>query len=276
MVCSVSVMIPAWLPVKLSLGTPRSCRAMHSRAMALRSPAVISMSISRPGWVSGHLAGQVEELVGLLAHGGDGHHHLVAAAHGPGHVVRDGAHAIGVGDGGAAELHHQQGHRLRGYQRALGPPGVPAAALGEVSGGYLGSPCRQRREPASAPAARPAWRSCSRRRRAASAGGAVIIVASSSPSPSCSPSSPARAAPRRCHSSGSSTTAPGSCHDRGRHLDHRADGHPANGGPGPGGGTLTARHPVPKAQRTATPTSRPSPRPPPTAWTRARPTPRRS
>jgi hypothetical protein len=48
-VWSVSVMIPAWLPVKLALGTPMSARAMHSSAMALRSPAVMSMSISRPG-----------------------------------------------------------------------------------------------------------------------------------------------------------------------------------------------------------------------------------
>ena len=34
---------------------PGVVRAMHSRAMALRSPAVMSMSISRPGWVVGHL-----------------------------------------------------------------------------------------------------------------------------------------------------------------------------------------------------------------------------
>src|SRR5690606_27094602 len=45
----LSVMNPAWLPVKLSAGTPRSWRAMHTRAVALRSPAVMSMSISRPG-----------------------------------------------------------------------------------------------------------------------------------------------------------------------------------------------------------------------------------
>jgi hypothetical protein len=48
-VCAVSVISPAWLPVNESACTPASCRAMHSRAMALRSPAVISMSISRPG-----------------------------------------------------------------------------------------------------------------------------------------------------------------------------------------------------------------------------------
>ena len=48
----VSVMKPAWLPVKLSAGTPTECSAMHSSAIALRSPAVINMSISRPGRTS--------------------------------------------------------------------------------------------------------------------------------------------------------------------------------------------------------------------------------
>ena len=42
-------MKPAWLPVKLAASRPWSCRAMAMSAMALRSPAVISMSISRPG-----------------------------------------------------------------------------------------------------------------------------------------------------------------------------------------------------------------------------------
>ncbi len=45
----VSVTKPAWLPVKLSAATPAPWSAMQSSAMALRSPAVTSMSISRPG-----------------------------------------------------------------------------------------------------------------------------------------------------------------------------------------------------------------------------------
>ena len=45
----MSVMNPAWLPVKLAAARPWSCSAMAISAMALRSPAVISMSISRPG-----------------------------------------------------------------------------------------------------------------------------------------------------------------------------------------------------------------------------------
>ena len=52
LVCVVSVMNPAWLPVNDSASTPTSHSAMHSSAMALRSPAVTSMSISRPGRVA--------------------------------------------------------------------------------------------------------------------------------------------------------------------------------------------------------------------------------
>ena len=45
----VSVMIPAWDPVKEAESTPRSASAMHTRAMEIRSPAVSSMSSSRGG-----------------------------------------------------------------------------------------------------------------------------------------------------------------------------------------------------------------------------------
>ena len=48
---TVSVMMPTWLPVKLTAGTPRSARAIVSRAAETRSPVVSSMSISRPGRV---------------------------------------------------------------------------------------------------------------------------------------------------------------------------------------------------------------------------------
>ena len=42
--------MPAWLPVNDDASTPSSASAMHSNAIDLRSPAVSSMSISRPGW----------------------------------------------------------------------------------------------------------------------------------------------------------------------------------------------------------------------------------
>ena len=48
----VSVMMPTWLPVKLTAETPRSARAIVSSAADTRSPVVSNMSISRPGRVS--------------------------------------------------------------------------------------------------------------------------------------------------------------------------------------------------------------------------------
>ena len=42
-------MTPAWLPVKLRASRPSRAIAIASSAMAIRSPAVSSMSSSRPG-----------------------------------------------------------------------------------------------------------------------------------------------------------------------------------------------------------------------------------
>ena len=42
-----SVITPAWLPVKLIAGTPRSESAMLIRDMLMRSPVVNNMSSSR-------------------------------------------------------------------------------------------------------------------------------------------------------------------------------------------------------------------------------------
>ena len=47
-----SVTMPAWLPVNDVAWTPMSWMAMHSRAMEMRSPALMSMSSSRR-WGSG-------------------------------------------------------------------------------------------------------------------------------------------------------------------------------------------------------------------------------
>ncbi len=46
--CAVSVRMPAWDPVKLTACSPRSMIAMQRSAIEIRSPAVSSMSISRP------------------------------------------------------------------------------------------------------------------------------------------------------------------------------------------------------------------------------------
>src|SRR5271155_3856695 len=49
LVCEVSVMIPAWLPVRDTASAPSSARAMHMSDMDIRSPALTSMSYSRGG-----------------------------------------------------------------------------------------------------------------------------------------------------------------------------------------------------------------------------------
>ena len=66
-----SVMTPAWLPVNERASWPRLAMAMASRAIEIRSPVVSSMSSSRPGGSGRDLLGEVEQLVGRVAHGGD-------------------------------------------------------------------------------------------------------------------------------------------------------------------------------------------------------------
>ena len=113
-------MKPAWLPVKLSAGTPMSCRAMQSRAVALRSPAVMSMSISRPGRTLDTSAARRMSSSVSLPMALDDDDDVVAAAAGAGDVVGHLPDALGVGDRRAAELLHDEGHE---GQRYRGPPG---------------------------------------------------------------------------------------------------------------------------------------------------------
>ena len=110
---AVSVMMPTWLPVKLTAATPRSARAIVSSAAETRSPVVSSMSISRPGRVVDTCAGEGDEVVGGLAHRRHDDDDVVAVALGEGHVLGHGPHAVRVGDGGAAVLLDDQGHGRR-------------------------------------------------------------------------------------------------------------------------------------------------------------------
>ena len=111
---TVSVTIPACEPVNDTAGTPMSMRAMHSSAMLIRSPAVSSMSISRPaGRLDTSSARRISSSV-RLAHGRDDDDHVVALAAGPGDVVGHGPDPVGVGHRGAAELLDDEGHQARG------------------------------------------------------------------------------------------------------------------------------------------------------------------
>ena len=109
-VWSVSVMIPAWLPVNETASTPRSARAMHRSAIEIRSPELTSMSYSRAGWTALTVVGQPDQVVGGLAHGADHDHHVVARTPGPGDVVGHGTDAVGVADRGPAELLDDERH----------------------------------------------------------------------------------------------------------------------------------------------------------------------
>ena len=107
---------------------------MHSSAIDLRSPAVSSMSISRPGWTDETwFARAMSSSVSLpiaLDHDDD----VVALAMRAGDVLGDGSDAVGVGDRGAAELLHQEAHDGGRYQcRLWGDPGKP---VGFVARGH--------------------------------------------------------------------------------------------------------------------------------------------
>ena len=115
LVCSVSVMIPAWLPGEGRGLDPESASAMQSRLIEMRSPEVSSMSISRAGIELETSSARRSRSSVDLAHGRHHDDDVVALAPGARHVVGDGADAVGVADGGAAELLDDECHGLRTY-----------------------------------------------------------------------------------------------------------------------------------------------------------------
>ena len=84
--------------------------AMASSAADIRSPAVSSMSSSRGGGIGRDLLGEVEQLVGRVAHRGDDDDDVVAGLAGGDDPLGDPLDAVGVGDRGAAVLLHDQAH----------------------------------------------------------------------------------------------------------------------------------------------------------------------
>ena len=75
--CDVVIM-PACEPVNERAWAPSAWIAIATSALEMRSPAVSSMSISRGGGAGRDLLGEVEQLVGGVAHGGDHHDDVVA------------------------------------------------------------------------------------------------------------------------------------------------------------------------------------------------------
>ena len=84
---------------------------VHLAAVALGGDlALLRRLLGRQPRVREHGVGEPDEIVGGLAHGGDGDHHLIATPNRPCDVVGDGPDALGVGDGGPAELLHDESH----------------------------------------------------------------------------------------------------------------------------------------------------------------------
>src|SRR6478735_5197247 len=81
--------------------------AIASNAIEMRSPVVSSMSISRAAGV-----GEVDELVGGVAHRRDGHDDVVARLAGLDDPLRDPLDALGIGDARTAVLLDDQGHGI--------------------------------------------------------------------------------------------------------------------------------------------------------------------
>ena len=96
--CVASVIMPAWLPVNERASWPMLLIAIASSAIEMRSPAR-SMSSSRGAGIGVTSCGEVEQLVGGVAHRGDGDDDVVARLAGLDDALRDPLDALRVGDG---------------------------------------------------------------------------------------------------------------------------------------------------------------------------------
>ena len=108
--CELSVMTPAWLPVKDRASWPEV--ADRHREQCHRDPLAGGQQHVElaAGGQRGDLLGEVDQLVGGVTHRGDDHHHVVAGPLGVHDPLRDPLDAFGVGHGGAAVLLHDNAH----------------------------------------------------------------------------------------------------------------------------------------------------------------------
>ena len=96
--CFAVVIIPACEPVNEMALAPSAEIAIATSALEIRSPAVSSMSISRGGGAGLDLLGEVEQLVGGVAHRGDDHDDVVALLVRADDPLGDPLDAVGVLD----------------------------------------------------------------------------------------------------------------------------------------------------------------------------------
>ena len=131
-------MTPAWRAGERPGLVAQSRRSPSPAAPCeIRSPAVSSMSSSRPGGSGVTCCARSMQLVGGVAHRGDHDDHVVPGLPGGHDALRDPLDALGVGDRGAAVLLHDEPHACRPLRRSgcparltlrqgLGAPGTVA------------------------------------------------------------------------------------------------------------------------------------------------------
>ncbi len=108
--CVPVVMTPACDPVNDRASAPSEWMAIATSALEMRSPEVSSMSISRGGRRGADLAGQVEQVVGGVAHRRDDDDDVVARLLGLDDALGDTADPVGVRHRGSAVLLHDERH----------------------------------------------------------------------------------------------------------------------------------------------------------------------
>ena len=122
-VCEVSVTIPAWEPVSEIARCPRSLIAIAHSAHDMRSPVESSMSISRgSGVVDTSSAIEISSSVVLPRADSTATTRWPVLAGGD-DAAGGALEALRIGDGGAAELHHDgAGHALESRRAAVCHP----------------------------------------------------------------------------------------------------------------------------------------------------------
>src|SRR5207245_185193 len=86
-VCTLSVMMPTWRPVKERASKPIARNAIASRAIVTRSPVESSIHLPLVGEL-GDRVRQLDQTIRLAAHGGDYHDDSVARLPGLGNKPR--------------------------------------------------------------------------------------------------------------------------------------------------------------------------------------------
>ena len=112
--CAPSVRTGTCQPCQDRASTPLAWSAMASSPLVTCSPVATTVSYSRASCSGDSSWHQRTSPLVDARHGRDHHRDLVPGLHLALHPARNGADTVEIGDGGAAELHHDAGHVVSG------------------------------------------------------------------------------------------------------------------------------------------------------------------